>query len=90
MLFKNRMLLMCYFIVLTSCNSIEDTNWKYRSGFHIGDGITFNLSLIIKSDTIFLNSIPEAIFMKIEQRISDRLLIIKELNGEGLGYYCSK
>ncbi|MCF6279649.1 MAG: hypothetical protein L3J14_04815 [Flavobacteriaceae bacterium] len=45
---------MCYLIAFSSCSSIEDTAWKYRDGFHIGDGITFDSDFTIKNDTIYI------------------------------------
>ncbi|SOS47168.1 hypothetical protein [Tenacibaculum dicentrarchi] len=89
-LLKSTILLIFFLAIFSSCDSIENTAWKYRDGFHIGDGITFDSSFIIKNDTIFSNEIPIAIFVETEFRISDRLLIIKELNGDSKGVYCSK
>ncbi|WP_103865554.1 hypothetical protein [Aquimarina sp. I32.4] len=88
--YRNTLLSVCCLITIISCTSIENTKWKFRNGFYIGDLIIFKSSHIIKNDTIFSNEIPKAILIEIEQRITDKLLIIKDLNGNALGYYCSK
>ncbi|MCG8893129.1 hypothetical protein G1K97_02455 [Tenacibaculum finnmarkense] len=77
-------------ILFSSCNSIEKAHWKYRDGFHIGDVITFDSHFSLKNDTIYANKIPIAILVKIKARISDRLLILKDINGNSLGSYCNK
>ncbi len=89
-LFINIILLIYCLATLSSCNSIENTAWKYRDGFHIGDGIKFDSSLTLKNDTIYSNKNPIAIFVKTKQRITDKLLIIKDINSDSIGTYCSK
>lgn len=82
---------MGYIFSIFSFNSVEESDWKYRNGYYIGDGLSFHNDYFkIKNDTIFINRAPKAIFNKIELRASDRLLIIRQINGEELGYYCSK
>lgn len=83
-------LFVCCLILFISCNSIEDDNWKYIDGFYVGDFMQFDSPFLLKNDTIFHNQTPKAIFVEIEERLIDRILVIKELNGDSLGYYCSK
>lgn len=88
--YRNIILILFSLIITTSCNSIKNTHWKYREGFHIGDVIILDSNFMLKNDTIYSNKIPVALFVETKLRISDRLLIISNINGELLGSYCSK
>jgi hypothetical protein len=87
---KRIALFVCCLVISTSCNSIEDDNWKYIDGFYIRDFMVFDSYLSIRNDTIFHNQIPKAVVVEVEERLLDRILVIKELDGNSLGYYCSK
>ena len=89
-LYKSLFVALLAFILFSACNSIEETNWKYRDGFYIGDVLAFKASFTIKNDTIYSKEIPVAIILKNKQRITDRLLMIKAINGDSIGTYVSK
>lgn len=77
-------------IICSSCNSIEQTTWKYNNGFYIGDVISFNSYFTLKNDTIYSKEIPIAIVVNTKQRITDKLLLIKAIHGDSIGSYVSK
>ncbi|MFT5916872.1 MAG: hypothetical protein ACI81T_003382 [Bacteroidia bacterium] len=87
---KRIALFVCCLVIPISCNSIEDDNWKYRDGFYVGDFMQFDSPVSLRNDTIFHNQTPKAVFVEIEERLLDKILVIKELDGSSLGYYCSK
>lgn len=90
MISTNFLSLVIFITIIVSCNSTENTFWKYRNGYYIGDVFKFGKYYKIKNDTIYNNQIPKAVIIKIKTRISDKLMMLKEINGDSIGYYCSK
>lgn len=65
--------------------------WKYRDGFYMGDVIDFNQEDIkVKNDTIYLKNAAVGIVDKIEKRIGDKVLHIKNPKDGATGTYVSK
>ena len=78
-------------ILTFSCNRIENTEWKYSNGYYIGDFLHFDSnSFSIVNDTIFFQIKPVAVIVDCHLRITDRVLVIHQINDTIKGYYCSK
>lgn len=78
-------------LISFSCNKIEDTYWKHLNGYYIGDFLNFDSNAFsITNDTIIFQSKPVAVIIEYNLRITDRVLVIRQINDTTKGYYCSK
>lgn len=86
-----------FITVVVSCTSYieyvqKKYNWKYESGFWVGDWISFNNSNYYKlqNDTLIRQDTALAIIVNIERKVGDNILIIKSISTNKLGKYCEK
>jgi len=83
------------FGMLWACSGKADLKavkfWKYSDGFYLGDLIDFNQKDIQeKNDTIYLKNVAIGVVAKIETRMNDQVLHIKDPKNGTSGTYVSK
>jgi hypothetical protein len=87
---KQLILIFFYFFFL-SCNRVDNSKWKYQDGYNIGDFLEFGTDVYsLSNDTILRKSKPIAVVIDNNNRLIDRVLIIRGINDTIRGYYISK
>jgi hypothetical protein len=92
-----KLFIILFALVLFSCESKEDkikSDWKYYSGFHFGDFLSFkNQNLRIENDTIYKDSMPLAVIVELKTNYlpgTENKLTLKDIKSGALGIYTDK
>ena len=92
-----RTIFLIFPFILTNCSSdsefVKQREWKYGSGFWMGDWLLFNDSeyFKIQTDTLFKQDTARAVIVDIDEQLGgDTELTIKSITTGELGTYHEK